>query len=128
MRGLIGSVLVAALLGSFTEAAAQLPPEIMADRYLVQAERLMNQKDYKAALEAMEKIVALQKEHDLKLPGEFHFKYAQVALSAGLLEAAIDSVSKYLWWQGGRASSTGRRWSCWTRRSRICRRIWLTDI
>ena len=31
MRGLIGSVLVAALLGSFTEAAAQLPPEIMAD-------------------------------------------------------------------------------------------------
>ena len=96
MRGLIGSVLVAVLLGSFTEAAAQLPPEIMADRYLVQAERLMNEKDYKAALEAMEKIVALQKEHDLKLPGEFHFKYAQVALSAGLLEAAIDSVSKYL--------------------------------
>ena len=30
------------------------------------------------------------------MPDEFHFKYAQVALSAGLLEAAIDSVSKYL--------------------------------
>ena len=96
MRGLIGSVLVAALLGSFTEAAAQLPPEIMADRYLVQAERLMNEKDYKAALEAMEKIVALQKEHDLKLPDGFHFKYAQIAMSAGLHEAAIDSVNKYL--------------------------------
>ena len=85
MRGLIGSVLVAVLLGGFTEAVAQLPPEIMADRYLVQAERLMKEKDYAAALEAMNKIIALQKEHGLKLPGEFHFKYAQVALSAGLL-------------------------------------------
>ena len=96
MRGLIGSVLVAVLLGGFTEAVAQLPPEIMADRYLVQAERLMKEKDYKAALEAMEKIVALQKEHDLKLPDEFHFKYAQIAMSAGLIEAAIDAVSRYL--------------------------------
>ncbi len=88
--------MVAVLLGSFTEAAAQLPPEIMADRYLVQAERLMKEKDFKAALEAMEKIVALQKEHDLKLPDGFHFKYAQIAMSAGLHEAAIDSVSRYL--------------------------------
>ena len=96
MRGLIGSVLVAVLLGSFTEAAAQLPPEIMADRYLVQAERLMKEKDFKAALEAMEKIVALQKEHDLKLPDGFHFKYAQIAMSAGLIEAAIEAVSRYL--------------------------------
>ena len=68
MRGVVGSVLVAVLLESFTEVAAQLPPEIMTDRYLVQAERLMKEKDFKAALEAMEKIVALQKEHDLKLP------------------------------------------------------------
>ena len=96
MRGVVGSVLIAVSLGSFTEAAAQLPPEIMADRYLVQAERLMKEKDFKAALEAMEKIVALQKEHDLKLPDEFHFKYAQIAMSAGLLDAAIDAVSRYL--------------------------------
>ena len=96
MRGLIGSVLVAVLLACVTVPATQLPPEIMADRYLVQAERLMKEKDYAAALEAMNKIIALQKEHGLKLPGEFHFKYAQVALSAGLLEAAIDSASKYL--------------------------------
>ena len=96
MRGLIGSVLVAVLLGGFTEAVAQLPPEIMADRYLVQAERLMKEKDFKAALEAMEKIVALQKEHDLKLPDGFHFKYAQIAMSAGLIEAAIEAVSRYL--------------------------------
>ena len=96
MRALIGSVLVAVLLACVTVPATQLPPEIMADRYLVQAERLMKEKDYKAALEAMEKIVALQKEHDLKLPDEFHFKYAQIAMSAGLIEAAIDAVSRYL--------------------------------
>ena len=96
MRGVVGSVLVAVLLGSFTEATAQLPPEIMADRYLVQAERLMKENDFKAALEAMEKIVALQKEHDLKLPDGFHFKYAQIAMSAGLIEAAIEAVSRYL--------------------------------
>ena len=96
MRGLIGSVLVAVLLGGFTEAVAQLPPEILADRYLVQAERLMKEKDHAAALEAMNKIIALQKEHGLKLPDEFHFKYAQIAMSAGLLEAAIDAVSRYL--------------------------------
>ena len=96
MRGLIGSVLVAVLLGGFTEAVAQLPPEIMADRYLVQAERLMKEKEFKAALEAMEKIVALQKEHDLTLPAEFHFKYAQIAQSAGLLDPAIAAVNRYL--------------------------------
>ena len=96
MRGVVGSVLIAVSLGIFTEATAQLPPEIMADRYLVQAERLMKEKDFKAALEAMEKIVALQKEHDLKLPDGFHFKYAQIAMSAGLLDAAIDAVSRYL--------------------------------
>ena len=56
----------------------------------------MKEKDFKAALEAMEKIVALQKEHDLKLPDGFHFKYAQIAMSAGLLDAAIDAVSRYL--------------------------------
>ena len=96
MRALIGSVLVAVLLGGFTEAVAQLPPEIMADRYLVQAERLMKEKDHAAALEAMNKIIALQKEHGLTLPDEFHFKYAQIAMSAGLFEAARAAVNRYL--------------------------------
>ena len=124
MRTMIQSVVVAVLLGGFTMVAAQLPPEIMVDRYQVRAERLMAEKDYKAALKAMNKIVALQKEHDLTLPDEFHFKYARVALSAGSIKAAIDSVTKYLTTAGrkgefyreerrvlpgGKASSTGRR-------------------
>ena len=96
MRRIITSVVIAVLLGGFTGAAAQLPPEIMADRYLLQAERLMAKKDYEAAMDMMGKIVALQREHDLTLPDEFHVKYARVALSAGSIKAAIDSVTKYL--------------------------------
>ena len=96
MPGVIGSVLVAVLLGTLTAAAAQLPPEIMADRYLLQAERLIAEKNHKAALEVMDKIVALQREHGLTLPDEFHFKYAQIAMSAGSSKAALDSVNKYL--------------------------------
>ena len=96
MRGVIGSVLVAVSWGTLTAAAAQLPPEIMADRYLLQAERLIAEKNHKAALEVMDKIVALQREHGLTLPDEFHFKYAQIAMSAGSIKAVIDSVNKYL--------------------------------
>ena len=44
----------------------------------------------------MEKILALQKEHNLTLPDEFHFKYARVALSADSLKIALESVNKYL--------------------------------
>ena len=87
---------VSVLLGGFPGAAAQLPPEIMADFYLLQAERFLAEEDYGAALDAMNEVVALQSEHNLTLPHEFDFKYAQVALSAGLNDAAIDSVTRYL--------------------------------
>ena len=95
MRGVIGSILVPVWLGLVT-VSAQLPPEIMADRYLVRVERLMAEKNHKAALEMMDKIIELQKEHNLTLPEEFHFKYAQIAMSAGSTKAALDSVNKYL--------------------------------
>ena len=104
MQGVIGSVLVAVCLGVFTVAAAQLPPEVVADKYLVQAERLIAAERYGAALEVMDRIVALQREHDLALPEEFHFKYARAALSAGSIQTAMDSVNKYLA-EAGRAGS-----------------------
>ena len=101
MRYVIRTVLIS--LGCFTVAclparqvAAELPPEIMADKYLIHAEQLHAAKDYAGAFEVMEKIIALQKEHNLKLPDEFHFKYAHVALSADSMQIALDSVSKYL--------------------------------
>ena len=85
-KGLIARVWFGIWLGCFTAAAAQLPPEIVVDRYLLRADRLMEAEDPTGALEVMGEIVALQKEHGLTLPEEFHFKYAKVALSAGLIQ------------------------------------------
>lgn len=83
-------------------AAPQLPPEIMADRYMIQAEMLHAEEDFEGAYEVMAKIIALQNEHNLELPDEFHFKYARVALSADSVRIAIDSIGKYL-------SATGKQ-------------------
>ena len=96
MRGVIGNILTGVVMGFFTVVEAQLPPDIMVDRHLVQAERLIAQKDHASALDVMKKIIALQQEHNLTFPDEFHFKYAQIAFLAGSTEVAIDSVNKYL--------------------------------
>ena len=88
---------IAVLVGFFTDASAQQPPpEVMVDKYLVQAEQLFEKQDYIAALNRVEKILALQKEHNITLPHEFHFKYAQIAFSTGSTHVAFDAVSKYL--------------------------------
>ena len=101
MRGVISSVFV--LVGCFTVAclparqvAAELPPDIMVDKYLLQAEQFIAKKSYRAAFKAINKIVALQRKHNLTLPDEFHFKYARVALSADSIKTAINLVNKYL--------------------------------
>ena len=96
IKSVFGRVVVGVWLGCFTAAAAQLPPEIMVDRYLLRADRLMEAKDPKGALELMGKIVTLQQEHGLTLPEEFHFKHAKVAVSAGSVQDAIDVVNAYL--------------------------------
>ena len=83
-------------LGCITAAAGQLPPEILADQYLLQAEQQIAKKDHEGALESLQKILALQKEHGLTLPEAFHFKHAQVAFTAGSFPAALDSVNQYL--------------------------------
>ena len=96
IRRVIGRVCVAVWLGCIAATAGQLPPEIQVDRYLLRADRLMEAKDPKGALEVMGKIVALQKEHGLTLPDEFHFKRAKVAFSAGEVQEAVDAVHTYL--------------------------------
>ena len=73
MQSVIRSIFVLFLLGFFTAASAQLPPKVIADKYLIQAEQLIEKKDYIAALNMVEKIIALQNEHNLTLPDEFHF-------------------------------------------------------
>ena len=74
----------------------QLPPEIQLDRYLLGAEKLMAQKDHQATLDMLGKILALQKEHQLSLPEEFHFTHAELAFAAGAFQAALDVVNEYL--------------------------------
>ena len=96
MWGVIGRVCVAVWMGCFTVAAAQLPPDVMVDKYLLEAKMLSEEKDHRGDLEAMDRIVALQKEHDLTLPEAFPFHYAPTALAAGSVQATIDSANRYL--------------------------------
>ncbi|MDE2890613.1 MAG: hypothetical protein OXR72_20625 [Gemmatimonadota bacterium] len=86
---------------SVVQASIDLPPEMMADKYLIKAEQLHAKEDYAAALKVMEKVIALQKEHGIKLPDGFHFKYARASLSAGSVKIALESIDRYL-------SETGR--------------------
>ena len=75
---------------------AQLPPEILADRYLLRAERLLAADNSEAAHDVMLEIMALQDEHEIPLPDGFRFRYAQLALRGGRTETAISSLNEYL--------------------------------
>ena len=86
---------------SVVQASIDLPPEMMADKYLIKAEQHHAKEDYVGAFKVMEEIIALQKEHSFKLPDGFHFKYARLALSAGSVKIALESIDEYL-------SETGR--------------------
>ena len=77
-------------------ALAQLPPEIMVDRHLIRAERLLSGDEFGAALAEMDTIIALREKHDLEVPGDFDFEYAEVAFAAGRAAAAIASLNDYL--------------------------------
>ena len=91
---LCGLLLAVVLVGG--EGAAQLPPDIEADRYLVEAERHSGTGDHASAKVALDRILALQAAHELVLPEAFWFKYAQVAYQAGLDEAVVEAATRYL--------------------------------
>ena len=99
MRKMIRSISISVLLGFFTVfifitvlyecfmsinfwdnahigtlASAQLPPKVIADKYRIQVRQLLEEKDYIDALNMVEKLLVLQKEHSLTLSHEFHFK------------------------------------------------------
>ena len=78
------------------DGTVQLPPEILVDRHLVRAERLLADADPAAALEAMNEILALQEKHDLVLGADFGFQYAQIAFGAGQTGTAIAALNEYL--------------------------------
>ena len=95
MRTMISSVLILILWGA-VPALSQLPPEIQAEFYLLRAEQAIGNGDPARALVELDKIVLLEKEHELDLPDEFYFRYAQMAAAADLPEQVQGAVVKYL--------------------------------
>ena len=89
-------LMLAAGIGGPSLAAQGLPPAIEADRLLLQAEQQMQDEDFGAALETLDRIIALQTEHNLELPPAFWFSHARVAMGAGLPEEAMASAIRYL--------------------------------
>ena len=69
---------------SMLGGAAELPPEIQADRLLLQAEREIGKESFIEAFATLDRILALQAEHGLEVPVAFWFKHAHVAYEAGL--------------------------------------------
>ena len=88
--------LAAVLAAAAVVAAMQLPPEIQADRYLVRAERQIEQQDYAGAKQSMDRILELQQEHGLEVPEEFLFRYAQISLRLDLYDEAVEHATRYL--------------------------------
>ena len=76
--------------------ATELPPAVQADRYLVQMERHVRSGEYAAAIESLDKMLALQAEHGLETPSEVYFKYASVSQKAGFHKKAKDFAVRYL--------------------------------
>ena len=84
------------LLMSAAATALQLPPDMQADRYLLQAEERIERRNFAAAKQSLDRILVLQDQHGLELPQEFFFRYAEVVERLGLYDEAIESVTKYL--------------------------------
>ena len=87
---------IAAAVFAAAAAALQLPPDIQADRYLLQAEEQIERRNFAAAKQSLDRILALQEQHGLELPEEFFFRYAEVVERLGLYDEAIEAVTKYL--------------------------------
>ena len=96
MRTVFLSVLIPLLLLVCTPAVAQLPPEILADSYLLRAEQAIGGGDHSRARAEIDRIMLLEKEHELDLTDVFHFRYAKAASAADLPEQAHEAVVKYL--------------------------------
>ena len=84
---------LAALLAPVSNGEG-LPPEILVDRPLVQAEREIKDGEHWSAVFTFERILAVCEEHELAIPAEFWFRHAGVLHSAGLHERAIEASTR----------------------------------
>ena len=85
----------AASVAATCVGAVELPPEIQADRLLLQAEREIGQESFVEAFATLERILALQAEHGLEVPVAFWFKHAHVAHDAGLQAETSKSATRH---------------------------------
>ena len=76
-------------------AIAQLPPAIMLDRYLRQAENELTGGDAAAALAALDRVLDLQSESGLEIPERAWFWHAQAAHGTGNPALALESLVRY---------------------------------
>ena len=84
-------VLVAAtLLYNGTPAAQELPPDMLADQYLLAATAALQQQDRQAAINAFQKIEAL----DVTPPTEFFYFYGKVLVEDGIATGNVPSIEK----------------------------------
>ncbi len=77
-------------------ALGQLPPAILLDSYLLRAEQSVRDDDSAGARAAMAQIDALQAEHDLEIPAEYHHRYARVWRALANWERSQASAIRYL--------------------------------
>ena len=77
-------------------AMAQLPPEILADSYLLRVEQAIRDGDQEQARDEFDKIILLHRERQLNLSEEFLFRYAKAAVVVDRPDLALESVTKFL--------------------------------
>ena len=90
------SVWIAALLLGHAPVIAQGPAEILAESHLRRAEQAIREGNLFGARAEINEIILLQRERELDLPDEFHFRSASVAAAASLPERVLEAAMKYL--------------------------------
>ena len=85
-------------------ASGELPPEIMADRYLLKAEQAVRDQDVGVARLAMEQLHAVRQEHGLEPAPEDHFRYAKAWEAAKEPVRAMEAAVRYLQLRGQEAA------------------------
>ena len=85
-----------ALLAAPTSHGQELPPEIQVDRLWVQAEREAAEGNPWSAAYTLEQALQLYEAHGIEILAEFWIRYAQALQAAGLHEAAVEALTRYL--------------------------------
>ena len=87
---------IALTLALAARLAAQLPPEVQIDLYLLEARKAVEQQDFDGARKALERLYSLETMPGLAHPEAFYFRSAQVSRQAGYQTRAAEFATRYL--------------------------------